>query len=135
MAHRELTHVPQSTTTSCGPASVAIIARCSEAEAIRAIFGDDHEGDFKTLYPDVKKGFDSLGIKYAKRAKRVASWAKIRSVSIVACSRLQNRSFHFVVFDPTRGGGLVYDPWHKAARPLSRVRRRPFSYLEVRPAP
>ena len=135
MAHRELTHVPQSTTTSCGPASVAIIARCSEAEAIRAIFGDNHKGNFKTLYSDVKRGFDNLGIRYAMRAKRVASWSRIKSVSIVACSRLQDESFHFVIFDPTKGDGLVYDPWHKTARPLARVRRRPFSYLEVKPAP
>jgi hypothetical protein len=131
MAHRKLKHVRQQTSTCCGPASVAIVARCSLKTAIRAIFDEDRATYHWTCWPDIKKGLDVLGLEYGQKAKRVSDWRRIPTTAIVNCSRLKDGTSHFVVYDPTKGDGLVYDPLRALPVGLKRVRRKPFSYLAV----
>lgn len=134
MRSKRLRHVIQVNLTSgCGPACVAIVARTSYSEAVKAMFGD--RAVCRSKYPKLKIALTQLKVRHASRAKRVTTWTKIDSTSIVACGKRRNKhgevEWHWVVYEPS--SDIVYDPLK--ARPVARraIRRRPFSYLAVGP--
>ena len=138
MANGELTHVRQTNRSSgCGPACLAMVANKTEGAAIEAVFGASPARSLWTLWPDIKQGLSVLDVRASKRAKRVAAWSRIKTPAIVACGKSVGGdglpSWHWVVFMPDADGGLVYDPLREGPVPTSRIRRTPFSYLEVTP--
>lgn len=139
MANGELTHIGQSNrTTGCGPACVAILSGCSEADAIKAIFGEVRSTKLRTEWRHLKKGLRALGVEIRGPARRVAAWSTIPSTAIVGCGKRLtgdgDEIWHWVVYQPDgRGGGLVYDPAHDAPSVPTARNRKPFSYLPVTP--
>jgi hypothetical protein len=113
------------------------LADTTEATAINAIFECDLKRELRTWWSDIKRGLDKLGIKRGERAQRVAAWGRIQSPAIVACGKHLTAegqpNWHWVVFVPDAAGGLVYDPLREGPVRPSRIRRKPFSYLQVTP--
>ncbi|MFT4252555.1 MAG: cysteine peptidase family C39 domain-containing protein [Caulobacter sp.] len=138
MANGELRHVRQTNRSSgCGPACLAMVANTTESAAIEVLFEASQTRSLHTWWPDLKRGLKALKVRASGRAKRVAVWSRIETPAIVACGRNLDRegeaNWHWVVFMPDANGGLVYDPLREGPVPTSRIRRKPFSYLEVTP--
>lgn len=129
---RALRHVRQANlSTGCGPACVAIVARCSYATAVRAMFPDGRRTNLLSSWGDIRLTLDALGIRYAARAVPCTRWDRIPSVAIVGCGRRPGNLWHWVVYDPERR--LVHDPLRSAGVSSARIRRKPFSYLAIEP--
>lgn len=114
-----------------------MLANRTEDAAIVALFNAPEQRSLNTWWRDIKRGLSALEVPAAGRAKRVAAWNRIETPAIVACGKGTTSDgkpkWHWVVFVPDANGGLVYDPLREGPVPISRIRRKPFSYLEVTP--
>jgi hypothetical protein len=108
-----------------------MVARCSYAQAVRAMFSDGRRDSYYSFWPDIRRALDVLGVSYGERAKRCGVWARIPATAIVACGGRPGYFWHWVVYDPWRQ--TVYDPLRSSPVASSRIRRKPFSYLAVEP--
>jgi hypothetical protein len=68
-----------------------------------------------------------LNIRFGKKARRVTRMESIRELAILIVSK----GDHWVVVSPDEG--LVYDPLKDKPVALRQYRKRPYSYLTVRP--
>ena len=126
-----LRHQRQRFPTGCGPACIAMIARTTQLQACKVIFGETRRRSYFTDWADVKRALKLLRVQTGPRAYKVTDWDSIQSLSLVGCSRLADGTWHLVVCSPKER--LIYDPWRPRPVPLARMRRKPFSYLSVRP--
>jgi hypothetical protein len=108
-----------------------MVARCSYAQAVRAMFPDGRRNSYYSFWSDIRRALDVLGVRYGERARRCATWERIPETAIVGCGGLPGIFWHWVVYDPARR--TVYDPLRFAPVSSSRIRRKPFSYLAVQP--
>ena len=117
--------------TTCGPASLAIIARTSVKHAKAAIFGPAYKGPTASYWHNIRDGLAALGVPTGERASWFRNWLTLKAVSIVACGKQKNGDWHWVVYDGDRQ--LVYDPLKPAPVPVRRFRMKPIAYLQVMP--
>jgi len=80
----------------------------------------------------LKRGLNRLGLGPVGRAKRVAEWSRIKGVAIVGVEVPNKDDWHWVVVDPARN--QIFDPLKAEVKALDKVRRKPFSFLSVKPA-
>lgn len=121
-------HILQNDTVSCGPACIAMLAGVSLETAAAEI---DRHSNGKTDWAQMRVALRTFGLEHSGRPKRVADWAKIPAVALVACSRVASGDWHWVIFD--RFDGLIYDPLAKNGPRRFDVGnvRHPISYLTV----
>ena len=139
MAVRKLKHIRQSLSTSCGPACLAILARETESEAIKAIFaGRDPSEGMRTRWPQLRRGMSKLRLRFEDPVRRVSDWSRIPETAIVGCGKRKDPKgrdiWHWVVYQSDgNGSGLVYDPERAVPYVPNGRHRKPFSYLPVVP--
>jgi hypothetical protein len=126
---RRLRHQQQKHGTNCGPTCVAILGRTSQERASLAMFGEIRDRNLYSWWPQIKRGLKEFGIRCERRARAVSKWQSIRSTSIVSVSN----DDHWVVY--SKEDGVVYDPMKPNPVPIGKFRKKPFSYLPVRPLP
>lgn len=126
-------HVVQSNRTSgCGPAVIATAAGVSEAEAIRALFGQDQTHSLWTDWGDLRRALGMLGIELTARVRRVQTWSAVRDLAIVGVGKAgqaRGSAVHWVIYDPA--AELIYDPGKAEPVAASDTRRPPLSYLSI----
>jgi hypothetical protein len=126
-----LQHQRQRLSSNCGPTCVAILARVSQNRACREVFGEVLSRNCGSEWREIHRGLRGLGLKFGRRACYVSKWQSIPEIAIVACSRRFDGDWHWVVYSPHEG--LIYDPERARLVPITQSRRKPFSYLTVRP--
>jgi hypothetical protein len=111
-----------------------MIAGVSFEKAAAAIWDYPIKRGFYTSYADLKLGLSALGLKPAPRAVRATRFELIDRLSIVACRKRGDGSWHFIIWEPRTS--RVFDPLKHApvAADVGRLNRlyRPFSRLSVK---
>src|SRR5205085_8667102 len=125
-----LKHQQQKLSSNCGPACVAILAGTTQGLACQAMFGKGRREDYSSDWTDIRRALKRLGLRFGDRANHVSRWESVPTTAIVACCR-RTKGNHVVVCSPDEE--LIYDPRRKRPQPLNGTRRRPFSYLSVKP--
>lgn len=95
------------------------------------MFGELRTSDCYSRWSHIRSALKKLGLRFGPRAYFVSKWESIPDIAIVGCSRKKNGDWHWVVCVPKEA--LIYDPQRARPVPFSKTRRRPFSYLLVRP--
>ena len=131
VAQRQLKHQRQKLYSNCGPTCVAMLAKTSQADACRAMFGEVRGRNCYSVWSDIRRALKKLGLKFGSRANFVSKWESVPDTAIVACSLNKWGSWHWVVYSPREG--LIYDPLRKHPVTIRGTRRKPFSYLTVTP--
>lgn len=122
-------HQRQKLKTNCGPTCLAILARVSQDKACVATFGEVRARNCYSEWPDIRRGLARLNIKFGKKARRVTRMKSITELAIVIVSK----GDHWVIVSPDEE--LVYDPLNDKPVTLRHYRRKPYSYLTVKPPP